>query len=306
MIAIVQRVFSFFLVIWVVATITFFALRVLPGDAIQTQLLQSGVSEVVIEERRSQQGFNDSIWLQYSRYIFQLMRGDLGYSLLDGQSVNEMITAQLLPTTTLGIAGIFIAVVLGIPLGIFTAIDIGYGLRSVCNLFITLSLSVPIYWTGTLAILVFSAQLRLLPAFGAGSLGQLILPASVLGFNSAGAIARVIQASINEVSSADFVRTAYAKGLPQHLIVRRHILRASLLPTITVIMIQAGFLLGGAVITESLFVRPGIGRLLLDRTLKQDYPVVQGIVVLAAIVYTLLNNLAELLYRLIDPRLSVS
>jgi peptide/nickel transport system permease protein len=306
MIAILQHVFSFFLVIWLVATITFFALRVLPGDAIQTQLLQSGVSEVVIEERRSQQGFNDSIWLQYSRYIFQLMRGDLGYSLLDGQSVNEMITAQLLPTTTLGIAGIFIAVVLGIPLGIFTAIDIGYGLRSVCNLFITLSLSVPIYWTGTLAILVFSAQLRLLPAFGAGSLGQLILPASVLGFNSAGAIARVIQASINEVSSADFVRTAYAKGLPQHLIVRRHILRASLLPTITVIMIQAGFLLGGAVITESLFVRPGIGRLLLDRTLKQDYPVVQGIVVLAAIVYTLLNNLAELLYRLIDPRLSVS
>jgi peptide/nickel transport system permease protein len=306
MIVIVQRLFSFFWVIWLVATITFFALRILPGDAIQAQLLQSGVSEVVIEERRSQQGFNDPIWLQYSRYIFQLMRGDLGYSLLDGQSVNEMITAQLLPTITLGITGIFIAVALGIPLGIFTAIDIGYGLRRVCNLFITLSLSIPIYWTGTLAILVFSAQLRLLPAFGAGSLSQLILPASVLGFYSAGAIARVIQTSINEVSSADFVRTAYAKGLPRRLVVRRHILRAALLPTITVIMIQIGFLLGGAVITESLFVRPGIGRLLLDRTLKQDYPVVQGIVVLAAIVYTLLNNLADLLYRLIDPRLSVS
>jgi peptide/nickel transport system permease protein len=306
MIAIVQRVFSFLGVIWLVATITFFALRVLPGDAIQAQLLQSGVSEIIIEERRSQQGFNDPIWLQYSRYIFQLMRGDLGYSLLDGQAVNEMIAAQLLPTMTLGITSIFIAVVLGIPLGIFTVIDIGYGLRSVCNLLITLSLSVPIYWTGTLAILVFSVQLRLLPAFGAGSLGQLILPASVLGFYSAGAIARVIRTSINEVSSADFVRTAYAKGLPQHLIIRRHILRASLLPTITVIMIQMGFLLGGAVITESLFVRPGIGRLLLDRTLKQDYPVVQGIVVLAAIVYTLLNNLADLLYRLIDPRLSVS
>jgi peptide/nickel transport system permease protein len=306
MIAIVQRLFSFFGVIWLVATITFFALRVLPGDAIQAQLLQSGVSEVVIEERRNQQGFNDPIWLQYSRYIFQLMRGDLGYSLLDGQSVNEMIAAQLLPTITLGITGIFIAVALGMPLGIFTAIDIGYGVRSSCNLFITLSLSVPIYWTGTLAILVFSAQLRLLPAFGAGSLGQLILPASVLGFYSAGAIARVIQTSINEVSSADFVRTAYAKGLPKNLIIRRHILRAALLPTITVILIQIGFLLGGAVITESLFVRPGIGRLLLDRTLKQDYPVVQGIVVLAAIVYTLLNNLADLLYRLIDPRLSVS
>lgn len=306
MIAITQRVFSFLVVIWLVASITFFALRVLPGDAIQAQLLQSGVSEVVIEERRNQQGFNDPIGVQYSRYIFQLMRGDLGYSLLDGQSVNEMIAAQLLPTLSLGIAAIAIAVIAGIPLGIFTAVDFGYGLRNICNLFITLSLSMPIYWTGTLAILVFSAQLRLLPAFGADGLSELILPASVLGFYSAGAIARVIQASINEVSSADFVRTAYAKGLPQRLIVRRHILRTALLPAITVIMIQMGFLLGGTVITESLFVRPGIGRLLLDRTLKQDYPVVQGIVVLAAVVYTLLNNLADLLYRLIDPRLSVS
>lgn len=306
MIAILQRVFSFVGVIWLVATITFFALRVLPGDAIQTQLLQSGVSKVVIEERRSQQGFNDPIGVQYSRYMFQLVRGDLGYSLLDGQPVNEMISAQLLPTVTLGVAGVLIAVLLGIPLGIFTAIDVSYGLRNICNLFITLSLSVPIYWSGTLVILVFSAQLRLLPAFGAGSFSQLILPASVLGFYSAGAIAQVIQTSIKGVSSADFVRTAYAKGLPQHLVVRRHILRAALLPTITVIMIQMGFLLGGAVITESLFVRPGIGRLLLDRTLKQDYPVVQGIVVLAAVVYTLLNNLADLLYRLIDPRLSVS
>ena len=306
MIAIMQRVFSFLGSIWLVSSITFFALRVLPGDAIQAQLLQSGVSEVVIEERRIQQGFNDPIGVQYSRYIIQLMRGDLGYSLLDGQSVNEMIAAQLLPTLSLGIAAIAIAVIVGIPLGIFTAVDFGYGLRNICNLFITLSLSVPIYWTGTLAILVFSVQLRLFPAFGARGLSELILPASVLGFYSAGSIARVIQAGINEVSSADFVRTAYAKGLPQRLIVRRHILRTALLPAITVIVIQMGFLLGGTVITESLFVRPGIGRLLLERTLKQDYPVVQGIVVLAAVVYSLLNNLADLFYRLIDPRMSVS
>lgn len=306
MIAIMQRVFSFLGSIWLVSSITFFALRVLPGDAIQAQLLQSGVSEVVIEERRIQQGFNDPIGVQYSRYIIQLMRGDLGYSLLDGQSVNEMIAAQLLPTLSLGIAAIAIAVIVGIPLGIFTAVDFGYGLRNICNLFITLSLSVPIYWTGTLAILVFSAQLRLFPAFGARGLSELILPASVLGFYSAGSIARVIQAGINEVSSADFVRTAYAKGLPQRLIVRRHILRTALLPAITVIVIQMGFLLGGTVIIESLFVRPGIGRLLLERTLKQDYPVVQGIVVLAAVVYSLLNNLADLFYRLIDPRMSVT
>jgi ABC-type dipeptide/oligopeptide/nickel transport system permease component len=304
--AIALRVFSFLGVVWIAATITFLALRVLPGDAIEAQLLQSGVSQVVIEERRNQQGLNDAIIVQYSRYIFQLIKGDLGYSLLDGQSVNEMIAAQILPTLTLAIAGIFIAILVGIPLGIFTAIDVGYGLRSICNLLITLSLSLPIYWTGTLVTLVFSVHLRLLPAVGAGNLSQLILPASVLGFYSSGAIARVIQTSINEVSTADFVRTAHAKGLPKHLVVRRHILRASLLPAITVIMVQMGFLLGGTVITESLFVRPGIGRLLLDRTLKQDYPVVQGIIVLAAVVYSLLNNLADFFYRLIDPRMSVT
>ncbi len=306
MTTIAQRAISFVGVIWLVVTITFFALRVLPGDAIQSQLLQSGVSEVIIEERRNAQGFNDPILLQYSNYMLHLLHGNLGQSLLDGQSVNDMIGAQLLPTITLGIAGVFIAVVLGIPLGIFAAIDIGYGLHSVSNLFITLSLSVPIYWTGTLVILLFSVQLRLLPAFGAGSLNQLILPASVLGFSFAGTIARIVRTNINEVSSADFVRTAYAKGLPQHLIIRHHILRAALLPTITIIMIQLGYLLGGTVITESLFVRPGIGRLLLDRTLRQDYPVVQGIVVLAAVIYTLLNNLADLLYRLVDPRLPVT
>lgn len=306
MTTIAQRAISFVGVIWLVVTITFFALRVLPGDAIQSQLLQSGVSEVIIEERRNAQGFNDPILLQYSNYMLHLLHGNLGQSLLDGQSVNDMIGAQLLPTITLGIAGVFIAVVLGIPLGIFAAIDIGYGLHSVSNLFITLSLSVPIYWTGTLVILLFSVQLRLLPAFGAGSLNQLILPASVLGFSFAGTIARIVRTNINEVSSADFVRTAYAKGLSQHLIIRHHILRAALLPTITIIMIQLGYLLGGTVITESLFVRPGIGRLLLDRTLRQDYPVVQGIVVLAAVIYTLLNNLADLLYRLVDPRLPVT
>jgi peptide/nickel transport system permease protein len=114
-----------------------------------------------------------------------------------------------------------------------------------------------------------------------------------------------VRANIDEIILADFVRTAHAKGLPPHLILRRHILRAALLPTISVVTIQMGFLLSGAVITESLFVRPGIGRLLLDRTLKQDYPVVQGIVVVAAIIYILLNTLADLIYRLVDPRMSV-
>src|SRR5690606_34229114 len=156
-----------------------------------------------------------------------------------------------------------------------------------------------------IAIFVFTVQLNLLPSAGAGRLSQLILPAGVLGFHTAGAIGQVIEASIRETLKMDFVRTAYAKGLRERAVMVRHVLRASLLPAVTVIAVQAGFLLGGVVITEALFNRPGIGSILLDATLLQNYPVVQGIVVWSAIVYALMNGLADLLYRLLDPRVRI-
>jgi len=306
MIFVFRRLVSLLIVLWLTATMAFFALRVLPGDAIEAQLIQTGASSAIIEQRRSQQGLNDPMLLQYGRYLIKLIQGDLGYSLARGESVSEMIRARLIPTVTLGLAAIIVASVWGLLMGIVTAIATSNRLSLVCDVLINLSLSTPIYWTGTLAILFFSAQLRLLPAVGAGSLSQLILPASVLGFHSAGAIAGVVKANIREVMVADFVRTARAKGLPEYLIIRRHILRIGLLPTVSVITIQLGFLLSGTVITESLFVRPGIGQLLWEGTRQQDYPVVQGIVVLTAIIYTVLNILADLVYQYIDPRIAVA
>lgn len=306
MITVFHRLISLFSVIWLTVTITFFALRVIPGDAIQSQLLQSGVSEAVINQRRSEQGLDDPIWLQYWRYLFQLMQGDLGYSLLDGQSVNELLGTQLAPTFILALSAIMVATVLGLLLGILSTIEMGYQLSALSNVLLTLSLSMPVYWTSTVAILIFSVQFRVLPAVGAESVNHLVLPASVLGFHSAGAIGRVVRANIREILPADFVRTAHAKGLPYRLIVRRHILRVALLPASSVIMIQLGFLMSGTVITESIFVRPGLGRLLLNRTLQQDYPVVQGIVVLAAITYIVLNTIADWLNQMIDPRVRVS
>lgn len=303
--SLIRVIFSSLLIIWLAATLAFFALRVIPGDAIETQLIESGASASTIAERRAAAGLDDPLPAQYVDFLSGLWRGDLGVSLLDGRPVVQIILDHIEPTITLAISALAVAVSFGLALGTFAALNVGWGISTVSRVLISLALSVPIYWTGTIAIFVFTVQLNLLPSAGAGRLSQLILPAGVLGFHTAGAIGQVIEASIRETLKMDFVRTAYAKGLRERAVMVRHVLRASLLPAVTVIAAQAGFLLGGVVITEALFNRPGIGSILLDATLLQNYPVVQGIVVWSAIVYALMNGLADLLYRLLDPRVRI-
>lgn len=303
--SLIRVIFSSLLIIWLAATLAFFALRVIPGDAIETQLIESGASASTIAERRAAAGLDAPLPAQYVDFLSGLWRGDLGVSLLDGRPVVQIILDQIEPTITLAISALAVAVSFGLVLGTFAALNVGWGISTVSRVLISLALSVPIYWTGTIAIFVFTVQLNLLPSAGAGRLSQLILPAGVLGFHTAGAIGQVIEASIRETLKMDFVRTAYAKGLRERAVMVRHVLRASLLPAVTVIAAQAGFLLGGVVITEALFNRPGIGSILLDATLLQNYPVVQGIVVWSAIVYALMNGLADLLYRLLDPRVRI-
>jgi peptide/nickel transport system permease protein len=297
-----RQLISMLLVIWVAATLAFFALRILPGDAIEAQLLESGASASTIAERRAAAGLDAPISTQYFQFLHGLVRGDLGISLLDGRSVSQIILEQLSPTLTLALGALAVAASFGVTLGCLSGLDIGWGISAVSRLIIGLALSVPIYWTGTLAIFLFTVQLGLLPSAGAGRLSHLIMPAAVLGFSIAGAIGQVVQIGIRDNLEADFVRTARAKGLHERTVVLRHVLRASLLPTITVMAAQAGFLLSGVVITEMLFNRPGIGRVLLDATLRQNYPVVQGVVVWSAFAYALVNGLADVLYRVIDPR----
>jgi peptide/nickel transport system permease protein len=302
---IAQRAGSVLVVIWLASTLAFFALRAVPGDAIEAQLVQSGVNRDVIEQRRAEQGLTEPIGIQYIRFLGGILRGDLGRSLISGQSVSELIAQHIVPTAALAINALIVASVAGLLLGVLGALELRGGFSILARGVVALSLSTPAYWTGTLAIYIFSAQLGVLPSAGAGRLSQLILPIAVLGFHTAGAIARVVQASVRETLEAEFVQVARAKGLSERAIIWRHVLRASLLPVVTVIALQAGFLLSGTVIVESLFVRPGIGRLLLDSVMRQDYPVVQGIVIFAAIVYALLNMVADTLYRIVDPRVAL-
>lgn len=289
------------LIVWLTATLAFLALRVLPGDAIAAQLLGTGADAAAISARREALGLNDPLLAQYLRYLGALTRGDFGESLASGQAVSTLIAFNLGPTLSLAAAALAVAIALGLGLGLAAAsgnADVG----GVARLIISIGLSAPIYWTGTLAIYAFTVQLSLLPSGGAERLSQLVLPAAVLGFHTSTGIARVVQHSIRVTREADFVRVARAKGLTERRVYLAHILRAGLLPVTTVIALQAGFLLSGVVITETLFVRPGLGRLLLDATLRQDYPVVQGVVVLTAFVYVLVNTAADLLNQLLDPR----
>jgi peptide/nickel transport system permease protein len=293
-----QRLLGMLLVVWLSATLSFFALRILPGDAIQSQLVDAGADKEIIALRRAQQGLDRPLIQQYLFFLSGLVRGNLGYSLVDHRPVAEAILQQLQPTFTLALTSIAFAVILGLTLGIWGTFN--HITSMTAQAFTALALSVPIYWTGTLAIYLFTVQMRISLS---DDTTRTLLPAFVLGFHTAGTIARVIQTNIQQTRQQDFIQTAKAKGLTTFTVFQRHILRPALPPIITIITLQMGFLLSGAVIVESLFVRPGVGTLLLNAVRAQDYPLVQGIIILSAIVYILLNSFADVAAAATDPRI---
>ncbi|MBC8171430.1 MAG: ABC transporter permease [Anaerolineae bacterium] len=297
--AIVQRL----LTIWLAITITFFALRLTAVDAVTAELMSAGADPALIEQRRALYGLNLPVFSQYIYYLTGLVRGDLGVSFTRNLPVSLMLSEALGSTLILAIPAFMLAVFIGIITGSCAGIPARYGLTRLARVYSSLAISIPPYWTGTLVIFVFSAMLKWLPSSGDGDLRYLILPVAVLAFHTSGAIARVVQTGIAETLAADFVRTARAKGLTPRIILYRHVLRVSLLPVITVMGLQAGFLLGGTVVTEILFLRPGLGRMLLDATLRRDYPVVQAIVLLSALVYLVITAVMDAFYRRVDPRI---
>ncbi|MBN8634162.1 MAG: ABC transporter permease [Anaerolineae bacterium] len=295
----IKQVFAGLGVLWLAATLVFFALRLLPGDAISAQITEGGLSAAQIAERRAALGLDQPVLMQYGRWLAGLLSGDLGVSLLDSRPVTEIVGQQLAPTLALAVSALLTAIILGSGLGIAA----GLGMES-ARLVLTLALSAPIYWTGTLAIWLFAVVLDWLPTSGGTGTGSLVLPSLVLGLHTAGSIGRVIAANVNATLDADFILTARMKGLTERSIMGRHVLRVSLLPAVNVVALQAGFLLSGVVITETLFLRPGVGRVLLDAVLRQDYPVVQGISLWIALVYLAVNTAADVIVRQLDPRVA--
>ena len=286
-----------------VSILVFSMLHLLPGDPAQIILGEAVTSAQDLARLRRELGFDDPLHVQYARFLGRALSGDLGRSLQSRRPVLDEILAQLPSTVQLTLAGLALAVVVGVVLGVAAATHRGSWADTLCMLLALGGLSLPAFWLGLMLIFFFALQLGWLPATGQGGLARLVLPALTLGYGAAGVIARLVRSSMLEVLRIEYVTTARSKGLAERRVVYRHALRNALIPVITIVGLQFGALLGGTVVIETVFARQGIGRLLVGAILYKDFPLVQGIVLFTASAYVLVNLLVDLGYALTDPRI---
>ncbi len=298
-----RRLLSTLVVLWAVVTLTFFAIRLLPGDPATVLVSQAGGSAQDIAAVRQQLGLNDPLAVQYVRFLGGLIQGNLGVSLVSRRPVADAIVEQLPHTLALATSATFLALLAGIPVGIVAATHRGSWIDQLCIALSVLGFSMPILMSGLLLMLLFSLLLGWLPATGQGSWRHLVMPALCLSLASSATIARLVRTQMLEVLPQGYITVARAKGVVERVILWRHALRNALIPVITVIGLQFGSLLGGTVVTESLFSRRGLGRLVVDAIFWNDYPLIQGVVILGAAIYIAVNFLVDVSYGLLDPRI---
>lgn len=286
-------------------TLLVFAMTALtPGDPVIALLGESaqGVSAETIAELRGQLGLDKPLPQQYVEYMGRLVRGDLGTSLRSGRPVATEIAERLPATAQLAFAGMALAVALGLTLGILAAVRRG-GVVDLLAVVVALAgVSIPVFWSGFLLMMLFSLELGWLPASGRGSWRHLVLPAVTIGLSSAAFIARITRSTMLESLRRDYIRTARAKGVSGQGVVMRHALKNAMIPIITVVGLQLGGLLGGAVLTETVFAWPGAGRMLVDAIVARDLPLVQGGVLVLSLLFIFVNLIVDLAYAALDPR----
>jgi len=285
-----------------VSVIIFMMLRVLPGDPARV-IAGLNASEATVQRIREQLGLDESLLSQYGSFLFGVLQGDLGQSARTSRPVTAEIVARLPATLTLAAVATVVGSVLGIFAGVVAAVRRNTVLDHAISSVAMMGVSMPVYWLGLLLILLFAVTLRWLPAAGAGEPLSIVLPAVTLAAFSTALVSRMTRASMLEVMGQDFIRTAQAKGAPPAVVILKHGLRNAFIPILTVISLQFGALLGGAVLTETVFGWPGIGRLLVDSIFARDFAVVQGIVLVYAALFILVNVVVDVLYVVIDPRI---
>lgn len=303
------------------AVATFFLLLLIPGDPARVLLGPDAPAEAVVA-MRVKLGLDLPWYIRLGRYLLGLLHGDLGRSIFESQTVARLILDRLGATLELAVAAMLVALALGIGLGVVAAVQRGRAPDLMAMLVAQLGISMPVYWLGIMLVLAFAVQLNWLPAIGRGpamadalgalfagdavplaqALQHIVLPAFALGIGAAAIISRVVRAALLETLSADFVRTGYAKGLSTTRVVLRHALPNAMLPILSVIGLRFGALLGGAVLTETIFNWPGMGQLIVTAIMQRDIPLVQGVVLVFALLYSLTNLLVDLLNSVIDPR----
>jgi len=290
-----------------ISIISFMLLNFAPGDAAEITLRRQngGVtpSREAVAELRQELGLNDSLPVRYARWVSDAVRGDLGESYRSGGSITTELFRRLPATLLLAATALALAVATGIPLGVMAAVKRGTWVDTACRLLALIGAAVPTYVLAPALMLLFAVYLDWLPAIGYESPNTLILPAVALSFGTMAQLMRLTRASLLEVLDHDYMRTARAKGLSDSVVVWRHGLKNALLPVVTVLGTSMGYLLGGAVIIETIFGWPGIGQFVVTGIFQRDYPVVQGFVLYAAILFSLVNLAVDFTYRWLDPRI---
>ncbi len=308
----IRRVAISVVTLFLITLIVFAGVRMIPGDPARV-MAGTDADEAGLQEIREKYGLNDPIPVQYFRWLRLALKGDLGESIRTREPVVKTVALKLPITIQLACFSIVIAIGIAIPAGVFSALRRNTAWDLLANAVSLCGVSIPTFWLGIMLILLLSVRLHLLPASGfvpffqdpLGNLERMLMPAFVLGGALAAVLMRQTRNSMIEVMSANYIRTAYSKGLAEPVVVFRHALRNGLIPIVTILGLQMGALMGGAVVTEQIFVVPGFGRLIVEAVFTRDYPLVQGVVMITASTYVLINLLVDVSYSLLNPRIRV-
>ncbi len=298
---IIKRILSVIPVLFIVITVVFFAFKLIPGDPAIMYAGEQAEPET-LERVRHEMGLDQSVLTQYVKYISRLVRGDMGKSFIVRKPVAGEVFYRFKNTLKLSVVAIILAIFLGIAFGLISAIKYETGFDYVFTVLSITGISIPVFWLAMLMMYIFSIQLKLLPMAGNASWKNYIMPSICLAAYSVAFITRMTRSAILELMGDDFVRTARAKGVKERLVLFRHILRNALIPIITIVGLRFGYMLGGAIITETVFAWPGMGRLLVMSVKHRDIPMVQGCLLVFSVSFVLINLIVELMYGIVDPR----
>lgn len=301
----VKRISQLIPVLLGITLITFLVMKMIPGDPLQMLVDPKGreLDPATVAAIRAKWGLDQPLHVQYLKFLSSALRGDLGFSYRFNRDVTITVVERIPATALLAVSAMCLAIAIGVTMGIISAVKHRSWFDVSGMVFALVGVSVPVFWLGLMLMYLFGVIWQILPPSGYGTWQHLISPALALGLSSSGVLARLTRSSMLNVIRTEYITTARAKGLSERVVIYRHALRNALIPVITILGVQAGGLLSGAVVTESVFAWPGVGRLLMESILNRDLPVVQGCVVLIACIYVLANLVVDIAYAVVDPRI---
>lgn len=301
----VRRLLSLFPVLLGITLITFLMVQVIPGDPLHIYLDPKAqeLDPVTVAAIKAKWGLDRPIHIQYLRFLSNALQGDFGYSYRFNRPVTNVVLERMPATIMLALSAVALAMMVGVSMGVMSAVRHRSWVDASSMVFALAGVSTPIFWLGLMMMYLFGVVWKVLPPSGYGSWQHLVMPALALGLSSSGVLARLTRSSMLNVIRTEYVTTARAKGLSERVVVYRHALKNALIPVVTILGVQAGALLSGAVVTETVFAWPGVGRLLVESIMHRDLPVIQGCVALIATIFVAANLVVDFVYAVIDPRI---